>query len=269
MDDPAALYGLPLDRFVPERTALVKALRQEGRREEAARVAKLAKPSVVAWAVNQLVRTQARAVGELFEAGDALQQAQADVVAGQGSARDLRAAAERERSAVSVLVQAARGLLDSDGHTLTPTTLERVSDTLHAAALDAEARAEVQGGTLRRELRHVGLGDGGLFVAPPRAAGGKETRAEPARTPQGAREQEAREQAARERTERLQAARRLESEARKQAQRAARELDRAEERRARAAAALSEAEEALDAAREQAAAADAELRRAQEALESL
>ncbi len=66
------LYGLPLERFVPERAALVKALRAEGRREDAAQVAKLRKPSVAAWAVNQLVRTQGRAAAELFAAGDAL-----------------------------------------------------------------------------------------------------------------------------------------------------------------------------------------------------
>ena len=30
------LYGLPLERFVPERTALTKSLRAEGKRDEAA-----------------------------------------------------------------------------------------------------------------------------------------------------------------------------------------------------------------------------------------
>ena len=48
--DARDLYGLPLERFVPERTALGKALRSEGKREEAAAVAKLVKPSVAAWA---------------------------------------------------------------------------------------------------------------------------------------------------------------------------------------------------------------------------
>src|ERR671929_141560 len=69
---PDDLYGLPLDRFIAERGALAKALRGEDRRDEAAEVAKLRKPSAAAWAVNQLVRTQGRAVGELFDAGDAV-----------------------------------------------------------------------------------------------------------------------------------------------------------------------------------------------------
>src|SRR5437868_1753514 len=46
--DPADLFGLPLDRFVPERTALARALRSEGRGDEAADVARTRKPSVAA-----------------------------------------------------------------------------------------------------------------------------------------------------------------------------------------------------------------------------
>ncbi|HWT94649.1 MAG TPA: hypothetical protein VN238_16755, partial [Solirubrobacteraceae bacterium] len=52
------LYALPLERFVAERDVLVKQLRASKRREEAARVAALAKPSIVAWAVNQVVRSR-------------------------------------------------------------------------------------------------------------------------------------------------------------------------------------------------------------------
>ena len=59
------LYGLPLDAFVPERDALAKRLRAEGRRDEAAEVKALRKPSVAAWAVNQAVRSQPRAARAL------------------------------------------------------------------------------------------------------------------------------------------------------------------------------------------------------------
>jgi len=43
-----------------------------GRRDEATAVAGLRKPSVAAWAVNQLVRTQRRALDDMLAAGDAL-----------------------------------------------------------------------------------------------------------------------------------------------------------------------------------------------------
>src|SRR5688500_1165037 len=113
--DQDDLYGLPLDRFVAERGALAKALRADGRRDEAARVAALRKPSVAAWAVNQLARTQRRAMRELLAAGDELRDAQEALLAGKGDARALRAAGERERAAVDQLVDAALGLLTSTG----------------------------------------------------------------------------------------------------------------------------------------------------------
>ncbi|MCW2951214.1 MAG: hypothetical protein JWQ48_384, partial [Conexibacter sp.] len=158
--DADQLYGLPLDRFVPERTALARALRAQGRRAEAADVAARRRPSVAAWAVDQLVRTQPRALGELFDAGDALREAQAQLLASTGGRDALRAAAERERTAVDALVRAARGLLTAQGHDLSAATIGRVGETLHAAALDDDARAQVRDGRLERELRHVGFGAG-------------------------------------------------------------------------------------------------------------
>src|ERR1700722_16104878 len=185
--DADDLFGLPLDRFIAERTALSKGLRAEGRRDEAKEVAAIRKPSVAAWAVNQLVRTQARALEELFTAGDAVHETQEQVLGGHGDAQDLRAAAERERVAVDELLEAGRGLLSSEGHELSATVLERVSDTLHAAALDDDARHEVEGGRLQRELQHVGFGAGlGLAAAPaapaaPRKSSRKQTPAKRAK----------------------------------------------------------------------------------------
>jgi len=138
--EPSHLYGLPLERFTDERNALAKRLRQDGRREEGAEVAKLRKPSVAAWAVNQLVRTQKRDVDALLAAGDALQKAQDDVLGGRADAGALRRAADAERAALDALTAAARGLLSSEGHELAPAKLEQVSETLHAAAIDEQAR---------------------------------------------------------------------------------------------------------------------------------
>jgi hypothetical protein len=214
---PRDLYGLPLERFTDERNALAKQLRQDGRRDEAARVAKLKKPSLAAWAVNQLVRTQKRDVDSLFEAGDALQGAQADVLAGRGDARSLRHAADAEQSAVSRVTAKARGLLSSEGDELTPAKLERVSETLHAAAVDRDARKAVADGCLVRELRHAGLGELG---APP--AGPQRRR----KTAKRARDDD--------RASRLKSARRDEAAARRALERAQRDLEQAEQRHQRA-----------------------------------
>jgi hypothetical protein len=251
--DVDELYGLPLDRFVAERTALARALRTAGDRDEAARVAALRKPSVAAWAVNQLVRTQGKALQELFDAGDSLRDAQTDLLAGRGERGDLRAATEREREAVNTLLQAARGLLSSDGHELGPAIVERVSDSLHAAALGDEAREEVGAGRLERELRHVGLGmDAGggpepvrrkqktpatkAKPAPPQAKTAP-AKAKPAREPRAV---------AKEQAEARRAARIAEAEARRHLDLTTRALRAARERRDRAAEALAEADVALE-----------------------
>jgi hypothetical protein len=285
------LYGLPLDRFVPERAALTKELRAAGQREEAAAVASLRKPSIAAWAVNQLVRSQGRAITSLFEAGQALRNAQAKVLAGRGGGPALRTAAERERNAVDALVKAARGLLCSDGHELSAAIIERVRDTLHAAALDDDAQQLIRGGRLERELRHVGFGIEDAAAAPARratparrrATAGGASRAR--RTANGARgtangaresgddrERAARERAESRRVERDRAnarktARALEADARRRVTRAARALALAEERRERAERAMHDADEALTSARLEADAAAAAHRSAQEQLD--
>ncbi|HEX3688513.1 MAG TPA: hypothetical protein VHV28_02415 [Solirubrobacteraceae bacterium] len=254
------LYGLALDRFIPERASLVRELRASGEREQAAAVAALRKPSVAAWAVNQLTRSQRRELDALLAAGDGLRDVQAGVLGGSADARDLRSAAERERAAVDALVTIARGLLSSGGHELSAATLERVAQTLHAAAFDDEARAQVNEGRLVRELRHVGLGArlGGAIASPSArpASGGSAKPAGPGAGKERARDAQTERQAAKERKAAEAAERREREEARKQARAlerdAAREVDRAEralrtahERETRAADALRQAEAAV------------------------
>ncbi|MET0413926.1 MAG: hypothetical protein ABW217_21630, partial [Polyangiaceae bacterium] len=53
-DAVATLYRAPLEQFVAERKRLAAELKAGGDKEGAARFAKLARPPVSAWAVNQL-----------------------------------------------------------------------------------------------------------------------------------------------------------------------------------------------------------------------
>ncbi len=239
--EPDDLYGLPLDRFIAERGALARSLRSDGRRDEAAEVAALRKPSVAAWAVNQLVRTQKRAVSALFKHGDALRDVQSQVLAGSSGAAELRAAGEREREAVGALVEKARGLLSGDGHELGAATLERVSETLHAAALDDDAREQVQAGTLVRELRHVGLGDGAAAQSSAATARSKPRPRDDAAEQELVKRERARKQA-----------RSAEADARREDDRAQRALKVARERYDRAKQALDEAGAQLQEAEQQA-----------------
>ena len=174
VDSPDDLYGLALDRFVPSRAALVKQLRAEKRREQASEVAALRKPSVAAWAVNQLVRTQPKALQALFASGDDLARAQEQAAAGKGGGDAMRAATHRQRDALRELVEAAEGLLDSDGQAVSAATMDRVGETLRAAANDEDARRQVAGGCLTRELRFVGVGIGGLTPSSAQSEPGRE-----------------------------------------------------------------------------------------------
>jgi hypothetical protein len=165
-DEIDRLYGLPLEEFVPERDALAKRLRADNRREDAAAVRALRKPSVAAWAANQVLRSQPSKARALLEAGDALRAAQEDLLAGRGDAAGARAAGEAERRAVGDLVAAARGLAREGGFP-SAAVLDRVRETLHAAATDDEARSEVAAARLTREHRPAAFaGLEGLAVAP-------------------------------------------------------------------------------------------------------
>jgi len=146
------LYSADLDAFVKERTAAAKDLRGRGERGEAAAVAKLPKPSVAAWIVNQLARAEAGPTGKLLEAGARLR----DVQLGAGSASDLRAAADAQEAALRSLMRSAERIAAGRG-SATPATLDRVRETLHAAALDAELAEQVRRGVLVREERAVGF----------------------------------------------------------------------------------------------------------------
>jgi hypothetical protein len=275
--DAEDLYGLPLDQFVAQRGAMAKALRADGKREEAKTVSALRKPSVAAWAVNQLVRTQAKAFDRLLAAGDELVEVQAGVLAGDRDPTELREAVASQRAAVEQLLEAAGGLLSSEGHDLSPAVLDRVADTLRAAALDPEAREQVQRAQLERELRHVGLGAGGLVSAPaesqarPRpksrtkstpASKPKRTEPKPAEAksaePKPAEAKRAKpkpavasasradaKQAARDHQEARRNARHAEADSRRAAERAHRALEVAQEWRDKAAEALAEADRAV------------------------
>lgn len=208
------LYGLSLDEFVRERDALARELRKTGRRDEADEVKALPKPSLPTWAVNQLARECPEEMRRLLAAAERLRSAQ---VAGQG---DFATAARAEQDAVRVLVRAAADVLREAGRPATDATLSRVGQTLHAAVADEDARADLERGTVRRELEPAGFG---VFAGalPARPAKRAPDRARPAPEP-------------RERDRKREERKRLEADV-KRARAEARELERvARQARARA-----------------------------------
>jgi hypothetical protein len=278
------LYGLPLEEFTRERDALARQLRKEKERDAAAAVGKLPKPSQAAWSANQLAREQRDLVDELLAAGEALREAQDAAIGGKGAAA-LRDAAAVERKAVDVLVNAAKDLRPG-GRKPSETTLERLRNTLHAAAGDEEVRAALDAGRLVEDAAATGAW--GLLApvagdeepaaprerqrtrtAPRRAAPKRKRTAEETAAEREAAEREAAERAeavreARERRQRLEAELR---EARADRRARDRELARAERESERAAKRLEAALAAADEAREQADEAREELEAARRASE--
>jgi hypothetical protein len=120
-DAVSSLYRVARGEFVAERKRLSGALKASGDREAAARVSKLARPTISAWAVNQLWWRARVDFDELLS-----------------SAAELRAghieATRRHREALGRLHARAAGVLIEAGHAAADATLRRVITTLQALA---------------------------------------------------------------------------------------------------------------------------------------
>lgn len=151
------LYGRSLDEFTAARDKLARGLREAGDKAAADEVKALRKPTISAWAINQLVRKERMRVRSLLVAGEKLRSAHADLLGGGGPAV-VREASEGERKAISHLVSSAAEILSGAGHPTTESTLERIATTLRAAAVDEEGRALLEQGRLTRDLDPTGFG---------------------------------------------------------------------------------------------------------------
>jgi hypothetical protein len=171
------LYGLPPGEFTSARDARAKELRKEGDREAADAVKGLRKPTVAAWALNQLARRRAKDLERLLSAGEDLRAAQEELLAG-GDRSAFQEAASTERELVARL-SADAATLASEAGQRGGGLQEKVAGTLHAAALDEETAEELRAGRLTREREAIG-GFGGSVAAPPGRAARTARAEEPA-----------------------------------------------------------------------------------------
>ena len=160
--DVERLYGLPLDEFTPARDETSRRLRDEGRREDAAAIKALRKPSNPAWVVNRLAREVPKIIDSLLDAGQRLRDTQ---LGGGGRLKD---AMERERVALDRAMRNAEEIATHAG-LASASTLQRVRETLHLAALDPDIAGDTRRGVLTREGRaaaFMGLDGFAAQVAP-------------------------------------------------------------------------------------------------------
>jgi hypothetical protein len=155
--DEDRLYGLPLDAFTSERNKLAARLRKEGKKEEAEQVKALKKPTVAAWAANQLARKERMRIRALTQAAEQVRKAQAKVLEG-GRPQLLKEADDRLSSVTADLRETAGALLTQAGHPASEALLDRVRQTLRAAVLNDADLERLKRGTLVEDLNPAGFG---------------------------------------------------------------------------------------------------------------
>jgi hypothetical protein len=142
----ADLYQVEPGQFTAARNALAKQMKAEGQRDEAARVAKLRRPPVTAWALNQVARQQPDLIGAVLESGGRLRAAMEKAVGGDASG--LHDAKGAQRQAVDAAVAAAVLRLEAAGHAGSETAKQRMGATLGAAVVDEAVATQLRDGVL-------------------------------------------------------------------------------------------------------------------------
>jgi hypothetical protein len=147
------LYQLPLDAFVAARNALAARLKACGDKDGTARVKALVRPSIPAWAANQVYWSARPEFDALLASVERLRQAQQGAAGGTA----LREAMKARREAQDLVLRAASARLASAGHGAKPDTLHRVSNTMEALAARGARSAEARPGRLVQDLEPPGF----------------------------------------------------------------------------------------------------------------
>ena len=148
-----ALYEGPLETFIAGRDALAKALRLAGHTAAATQVKARTKPSLSAWAVNQLWWSHREAVASLLDVGERIRTAS---VRGAGPAEQAAATRDR-REALNALVGLAEDVLKGGGHAAAANTVRRIRTSLEAAAAYGRTPTTPPLGRLHADLSPPGF----------------------------------------------------------------------------------------------------------------
>jgi len=173
-DDVDALFRLPLAEFTGARNALAAQLTKSGRGDDAARVKALAKPSVSAWAVNQLYWNHREAFDQLIASGERFHKAQTSRSAGKVA--DIRQALDGRRESLAQLSDLATTLLRDAGHNPAPDTIHRITTTLEGISAYASRSDAPRPGRLTADVDPPGFElfgssiPSGMRLVPPAAA---------------------------------------------------------------------------------------------------
>lgn len=142
------LYAAPLTGFVSARKALAKEVRAGGDRDAAKAIDALAKPSLAAWVLNQLVRREREQVDAFLASLDRQRDLQLGALDGSLDPKALTAAREEERAHTTALATAAEEILEAGGQSSSRGNVDRVTKALRAVALSPASREVLLAGRL-------------------------------------------------------------------------------------------------------------------------
>ena len=164
-DDIGRLFSVRPADFVRERNAIVKKLKAAGRREDAAIVDELPRPTLSVWAVNQIARQEPELLRRLVDATAGLQ-------GGSGGASRYADVLAAHRDVLKALRAKAEEILNASGFRSAPDLLSRVVHDLRAGISSAESRPLIESGRLVRDVADDSEANpfaGAPEVAPPPA----------------------------------------------------------------------------------------------------
>lgn len=153
--DVDALFQLPLAEFTDARNVLAARLKKSGRGDDAILVKALGKPSVSAWAVNQLYWNHREAFEQLLASGERFHKAQTSRSAGKVA--DMREALDARREALTQLSNLATSVLREARHNPSPDTVHRVTTTLEAMSAYASRSGAPRAGRLTEDVDPPGF----------------------------------------------------------------------------------------------------------------
>jgi len=239
-DKTDALFQLPLDEFTSARNELAK---QTGD----ASIKKLEKPSLAAWAVNQLYWHQRKLYDELIKTSGQVRTAHKQLLAGKSA--DVRAVEVFHGEAMRKAKDAIRKFIEAGGNSSSDGVMTPITETLDALPTTDPP------GRLTKPLRRTGFEAlQGVTIAAAKAAPPKPEAKKPVAAPETDRERKKREADQQELAmarERLRFAEAAEREAEASVDRAKRTLDRAERTRERIEGELEQATVAEKGARKE------------------
>ena len=171
--EAVALFRGPPEGFIAARNSLAAGLRERGRDAEATAVKALRKPTLVAWALNQLAERDGAGVQALLDSGAEVRAAQqAAISSKRGATERLRTAGAGRRVAVTDLASVAVAALSEAGKGA-EAHVDAIVHALETCSVDEAAGAALATGTLERPP-HASPGFGGVFGLTP-LDGGTET----------------------------------------------------------------------------------------------